>query len=99
MYSIDPRLLGLERAKPFNCRRLGKARSFLAHNSKNAGFQVYRGPWGGRKPPTKTRIKRLHGSFSEVTKQDLRDIKAKYQSLTHHQEDVKRLYDIPYYWP
>ena len=32
-------------------------------------------------------------------KQDLRDIKAKYQSLTHHQEDVKHLYDIPYYWP
>lgn len=33
------------------------------------------------------------------TKQDLRDVKAKYRSLTHHQEDVKHLYDIPYYWP
>lgn len=32
-------------------------------------------------------------------KQDLRDVKARYQSLTHHQEDVKHLYDIPYYWP
>jgi transposase len=32
-------------------------------------------------------------------KQDLRSVKAKYQSLTHHQEDVKHLYDIPYYWP
>lgn len=32
-------------------------------------------------------------------KQDLRAIKAKYQALTHHQEDVKHLYDIPYYWP
>jgi transposase len=31
-------------------------------------------------------------------KQDLRDVKARYQSLTHHQEDVKHLYDIPYYW-
>ena len=32
-------------------------------------------------------------------KQDLRAVKARYQSLTHHQEDVKHLYDIPYYWP
>jgi transposase len=32
-------------------------------------------------------------------KQDLRDVKAKYASLTHFQEDVKHLYDIPYYWP
>jgi transposase len=32
-------------------------------------------------------------------KQDLRSVKAKYQSLTHHQEDVKHLYDMPYYWP
>ena len=32
-------------------------------------------------------------------KQDLRSVKALYQSLTHHQEDVKHLYDIPYYWP
>ena len=32
-------------------------------------------------------------------KQDLRSVKARYQSLTHHQEDVKHLYDIPYYWP
>ncbi len=31
-------------------------------------------------------------------KQDLRHIKAQYQSLTHFQEDVKHLYDIPYYW-
>lgn len=32
-------------------------------------------------------------------KQDLRAVKAaKYQSLTHHQEDVKHLYDIPAYW-
>jgi transposase len=31
-------------------------------------------------------------------KQDLRAVKAKYKSLTHHQEDVKHLYDIPYYW-
>jgi len=32
-------------------------------------------------------------------KQDLRDVKARYASLTHFQEDVKHLYDIPYYWP
>lgn len=32
-------------------------------------------------------------------KQDLRDVKARYQSLTHHQEDIKHLYDVPYYWP
>lgn len=32
-------------------------------------------------------------------KQDLRAVKAKYASLTHFQEDVKHLYDIPYYWP
>ena len=32
------------------------------------------------------------------TKQDLRDVKAQYKSLTHNQEDVKHLYDIPYYW-
>lgn len=31
-------------------------------------------------------------------KQDLREVKAKYLSLTHHQEDVKHLYDIPEYW-
>ncbi len=31
-------------------------------------------------------------------KQDLRAVKAKYKSLSHHQEDVKHLYDIPYYW-
>lgn len=31
-------------------------------------------------------------------KQDLRDVKARYQSLTHHQEDVKHLYNISYYW-
>jgi len=31
-------------------------------------------------------------------KQDLREVKAKYRSLTHFQEDVKHLYDIPYYW-
>ena len=33
------------------------------------------------------------------TKNDLREAKAKYKALTHHQEDVKHLYDIPYYWP
>ncbi len=32
-------------------------------------------------------------------KQDLREVKTKYKSLTHHQEDVKHLYDIPEYWP
>jgi transposase len=32
-------------------------------------------------------------------KQDLRDVKARYKSLTHNQEDVKHLRDIPYYWP
>ncbi len=32
------------------------------------------------------------------TKNDLRAIKAKYKALTHHQEDVKHLKDIPYYW-
>lgn len=31
-------------------------------------------------------------------KQDLRAVKARYRSLTHHQEDVKHLYDVPYYW-
>lgn len=32
-------------------------------------------------------------------KQDLREAKARaYQALTHHQQDVKHLYDIPYYW-
>ena len=31
-------------------------------------------------------------------KQDLRDVKARYRSLTHNQEDVKHLRDIPYYW-
>ena len=31
-------------------------------------------------------------------KQDLRKVKARYRSLTHFQEDVKHLYDIPYYW-
>ena len=32
-------------------------------------------------------------------KQDLRHIKAAYKALSHHQEDVKHLYDIPHYWP
>jgi len=32
-------------------------------------------------------------------KQDLREVKAKYQSLTHNQEDVKYLRDIPQYLP
>ena len=32
-------------------------------------------------------------------KQDLRNIKAQYQSLNRHQEDVKHLYDIAHYWP
>ena len=31
-------------------------------------------------------------------KNDLRAVKAQYKSLTHNQEDVKHLYDIPYYW-
>jgi len=31
-------------------------------------------------------------------KNDLREVKARYKSLTHHQEDVKHLYDIPEYW-
>lgn len=31
-------------------------------------------------------------------KNDLRAVKALYKSLTHNQEDVKHLYDIPYYW-
>ncbi|MFQ5754307.1 MAG: helix-turn-helix domain-containing protein [bacterium] len=31
-------------------------------------------------------------------KQDLRKVKAKYKALTHHQEDLKHLYDIPHYW-
>ena len=33
------------------------------------------------------------------TKNDLREVKARYRALTHHQLDVKHLYDIPYYWP
>lgn len=31
-------------------------------------------------------------------KQDLRAVKAQYNSLTQNQEDVKHLYDIPHYW-
>lgn len=32
-------------------------------------------------------------------KQDLRALKAEmHQAISHHQEDVKHLYDIPYYW-
>ena len=31
-------------------------------------------------------------------KQDLRKVKSNYQALSHTQEDVKHLYDIPYYW-
>ncbi len=31
-------------------------------------------------------------------KNDLREIKAQYMSFSHNQEDVKHLYDIPYYW-
>lgn len=31
-------------------------------------------------------------------KQDLRQIKAKYKALSHYQEDLKHLYDIPHYW-
>jgi len=32
-------------------------------------------------------------------KQDLREAKAAaYKALSHHQEDVKHLYDLPYYW-
>lgn len=32
-------------------------------------------------------------------KRDLREVKAKYQALSHHQMDTKHLYDIPRYWP
>lgn len=32
-------------------------------------------------------------------KNDLREEKAKYKALTHHQLDVKYLYDISHYWP
>lgn len=32
-------------------------------------------------------------------KNDLRAVKAHYQAFTHHQEDVKHLYDQPFYWP
>jgi hypothetical protein len=28
----------------------------------------------------------------------LRALKARYQGLRHFQEDVRHLYDIPYYW-
>jgi transposase InsO family protein len=31
-------------------------------------------------------------------KNDLRAVKAQYMSFSHNQEDVKHLYDIPYYW-
>ena len=31
-------------------------------------------------------------------KNDLREVKAQYMSFSHNQEDVKHLYDIPYYW-
>ena len=31
-------------------------------------------------------------------KNDLREVKAQYKSFSHNQEDVKHLYDIPYYW-
>lgn len=41
---------------------------------------------------TRKRKKKHH------TKNDLREVKAKYKALTHHQEDVKHLKDIPYYW-
>lgn len=33
-----------------------------------------------------------------LRKQDLRSRKAAYTAISHHQEDVKHLYDIPYYW-
>jgi transposase len=32
-------------------------------------------------------------------KRDLREVKAKYRALTHHQADTKHLYDIARYWP
>jgi len=32
-------------------------------------------------------------------KNDLREVKAKYKALSHHQLDVKHLYDIAHYWP
>jgi len=31
-------------------------------------------------------------------KRDLREVKAKYMALSHHQEDTKFLYDMPHYW-
>lgn len=42
---------------------------------------------------TRTKRKKYH------KQNDLRDVKAKYKALTHHQEDTKHLYDIPRYWP
>jgi transposase InsO family protein len=50
------------------------------------------------------RILKEHGMLRKnrkkyQRKQDLREVKAKYRALTHHQEDVKHLYDIPVYWP
>lgn len=49
------------------------------------------------------RILKEHGMIRKhrkkyQRKQDLRAVKAMYQSLTQHQEDVKHLYDIPFYW-
>lgn len=49
------------------------------------------------------RILKEHGLLQKrrkkyQRKQDLRAVKAQYQSLTQHQEDVKHLYDIPFYW-
>ena len=32
-------------------------------------------------------------------KRDLREVKARYVALSHHQGDTKHLYDIPRYWP
>lgn len=32
-------------------------------------------------------------------KRDLREVKARYRALSHHQMDTKHLYDIPRYWP
>ena len=49
------------------------------------------------------RVLRQHGLTRKKRKkhqrkQDLREQKAAYKALTHHQEDVKHLYDIPHYW-
>jgi transposase len=58
-------------------------------------------------------VKRSEGAIKRILKEhgltrikrkkyhkrnDLREVKARYKALTHHQEDTKHLYDIPRYW-